>query len=86
MPVLSILTPGEKVTSDDARLFNVNDLAAALGVNRAFISKLKRCGFKMPCGRATVAMTHDFMRSNPDLTDPRTPEHRRQPQLEKVAQ
>lgn len=66
---MSILTPGEKITSDDPRLFNVNDLATVLGVNRAFISKLKRCGFKMPAGRATIAMAHDFLRNNPDLKE-----------------
>lgn len=67
MPVMSVLAPGERVTSDDPRLFNVNDLAAVLGVKRAFITRLKRCGFKMPAGRATVSMAHDFIRSNPDL-------------------
>lgn len=84
MPVMSILTPDEKVTSDDPRLFNVNDLAVVLGVKRSFVTRLKRCGFKMPCGRATIAMAHDFMRNNPDLTDPGPPE--RKPKLEKVAQ
>ena len=77
MPITSILNPGERVTSDDPRLFNVNDLAAVLGVKRAFISKLKRCGFKMPAGRATVSMAHEFLKTNPDLDDPLSPDRNR---------
>ncbi len=77
MPVMSVLTPGEKVASNDPRLFNVNDLALVLGVKRAFISKLKRCGFKMPAGRATVEMAHEFIKANPDLKDPLPPDRNR---------
>lgn len=85
MPIMSILSPGEKVTSDDPRLFNVNDLAAVLGVNRAFVTRLKRCGFKMPAGRATVSMAHEFLKKNPDLHDPRFPDRKRETDLKKVA-
>lgn len=62
MPAKSILTPGEKVSLDDPRLFNMNDLATILGVDRTTIRLLKKHGFKMPLGRASVASAHEFHR------------------------
>jgi hypothetical protein len=70
MAALSSLQPGEKVTADDPRLFNMGDLAAILGVTRFDIRRLKNFGFKMPLGRATVAMAHQFLRENADMLSP----------------
>lgn len=69
MPTISTLREGEIVSPDDPRLFNMNDLAQALGVHRNFIRRLKSCGFKMPMGRATVAMVHKFIEENADILD-----------------
>ena len=70
MSVISSLKPGEQVSADDPGLFNMNDLAVILRVNRGYIRTMKRCGFKMPGNRATIAMAHEFLRNNPDLTVP----------------
>ncbi len=55
------------VASDDPRLFNMIELAAALGVSRDFIIRMKKRGFKMPIGRATVSMAHRWMEANAGL-------------------
>ncbi len=60
-------TSGDKVTADDPRLFNMNELATALGVNRGYIRLMKFGGFKMPGGKASVGMAHRFLSENPDL-------------------
>lgn len=70
MSVTSVLNQGEIVTLIDPRLFNVTDLAQALGVKTGYIRLMKRCGFKMPGGRASVKRAHDFLNENPDLIDP----------------
>ncbi len=69
MSVPSKLQPGERVSADDARLFNTSELAQALGVNRAFVTRMKFCGFKMPLGRSTVGRAHAWLDQNPDLLD-----------------
>ena len=69
MPNISALKEDEVVSSNDPRLFNMSDLAVILGVNRAFIRRLKSMGFKMPLGRATVAMAHRFIEENADILD-----------------
>lgn len=70
MPAKSALTPGEKVRSTDPRLFNMSDLAQILGIDRSSIRTMKRHGFKMPLGRATIASAHAFLRKNPDIKPP----------------
>jgi hypothetical protein len=67
MPQISALKDDEKVSRDDPRLFNMNDLATILGVNRGYIRRMKFAGFKMPGGRATVDMALTFIEGNPDL-------------------
>lgn len=64
MPVVSAISPKESpesITRDDPRFFNMNDLAKVLGVRRSFIRRMKSQGFRMPLGRATVAMAHEFL-------------------------
>lgn len=63
MPAKSILQPSEKVSIDDPRLFNMGDLAIILGVDRGTIRSMKKSGFKMPLGRASVAAAHAFHKS-----------------------
>ncbi len=70
MAVISAIKPGEHIAADDPGLFNMNDLATILRVNRGYIRRMKLCGFKMPGGRATVAMAHRFLSDNPDLVEP----------------
>jgi hypothetical protein len=67
MPITSSLQENETVTVEDPRLFNMNDLARILGVHRNYIRRLKACGFRMPMGRATVAMAHNFIRENAEI-------------------
>lgn len=55
------------VASNDPRLWNVAELAAALGVSRDYILAMKRHGFPMPLGRASVPMAHDWLRENAHL-------------------
>lgn len=71
MPAKSSLASGEKVSIDDPRLFNVKDLATILGVDRSSVGLMKKCGFRMPLGGATVSMAHTFLRDNPDIKRPR---------------
>jgi hypothetical protein len=54
------------VTLDDPRLWNISQLAVLLGVDRHFITRLKRSGFKMPFGKASLASVHEFMRAQSD--------------------
>lgn len=67
MLVTSAIPSGEIVTITDARLFNMNDLAAVLGVNRGYIRRMKFGGFKMPGGMASVGMAHRFLEQNPEI-------------------
>jgi hypothetical protein len=68
MPQKSALLPEEKkIPRDDPRLLNASDLARVLGVNRAYITRLKKYGFKMPMGRATISMALEFIESNADV-------------------
>lgn len=64
MPVVSAIKPDEspeKISRDDPRLFNMTDLAKVLGVRRSFIRQMKAQGFRMPLGRASIAMAHRFI-------------------------
>lgn len=45
----------------DPKLYNPAELAEVLGVKPWFIRRMKFLGFKMPLGRATVAMAHAFL-------------------------
>jgi hypothetical protein len=54
------------VTLDDPRLWNMSQLADLLGVDRHFMTRLKRSGFKMPFGKASLASVHEFLRTHSD--------------------
>lgn len=49
------------------RLRNMKELAATLGVSREFLLAMKRDGFAMPGGRATVAAAHAWLAAHPDF-------------------
>lgn len=49
---------------DDPRLWNIGELASILGVHRQFVTRMVKCGFEMPFGKASVAMAHEFIRNN----------------------
>ncbi len=55
------------VSLDDPRLWNKSQLAEKLGVNRAYVSKMVKTGFKMPLGKASLAMAHKFLEENADV-------------------
>lgn len=48
------------------RLCNVEELAAALGRSRTYVSGMKRAGFTMPGGTATVNEARKWLRENPE--------------------
>lgn len=49
---------------DDPRLWNIGELAIILGVHRSLVTRMVKRGFKMPFGKASVAMAHDFIKAN----------------------
>jgi hypothetical protein len=55
------------VASDDPRLWNLAELSEALGVSREYVLAMKRFGFRMPLGRASVQMAHDWLKENAHL-------------------
>jgi hypothetical protein len=57
------------IKADDPRLWNISQLASILGVHRAYVSRMRSKGFKMPFGKATVAMAHEFLNKNADAMD-----------------
>lgn len=72
MPVVSAINKGESpetIRRSDPRLFNMSDLARVLGVSRGFINQMKRQGFKMPMGRATIEMALSFIEKSDDSLD-----------------
>jgi hypothetical protein len=46
-------------------MLSIKELAAALGRTREYISAMKRHGFMMPGGRATVAEARAWLARNP---------------------
>lgn len=56
-------------TKDDPRLLNVGELAKALGVNRSYITAMKRYGFSMPLGRSTIARALEWLDRNAEHLD-----------------
>lgn len=46
-------------------LLSGKELAAALGRERTYISAMKRAGFAMPGGRATLAEARAWLERNP---------------------
>lgn len=46
-------------------LLNVNELADALRHHRSYVTDMKRAGFEMPGGMATVAEARQWLRDNP---------------------
>lgn len=44
---------------------NATKLAVALGWSRCYVQAMKRAGFAMPGGRATIAEARDWHRQNP---------------------
>ena len=50
------------MTSD---LLTTKELAAALGKSRTYVCAMKRCGFIMPGGTATVAEARAWLVRNP---------------------
>ena len=66
---LTKLQPGDKVAVDDPRLFDIGELAIALGVPRSSLTRLMKCGFRLRLGRASVGMVHKVLEENPDLSE-----------------
>ncbi|MBK1884671.1 hypothetical protein JIN85_19830 [Luteolibacter pohnpeiensis] len=58
-----------QISKNDPRLFNMNELAEALGVKRVFIRQMKKYGFKMPLGRASIGMAYDWLTKNAEILD-----------------
>jgi hypothetical protein len=52
----------------ETRLFTASELANALGVHRAFVTRMKQAGFAMPGNRSTVRWALDWLRANPHFT------------------
>lgn len=57
------------IAPDDPRLWNQKELAEHLGVPVAYLRAMKYAGFRMPLGRATIGMAHDWLKANADHTD-----------------
>lgn len=54
-------------------LLNVNELADALGRGRKYVWWMKRWGFAMPGGTATLEEARDWLRRHPDFSTKRKP-------------
>lgn len=69
-------------------LMNLSQLAEALGVSRAYLTRLRHRGFRLTCGKATKEMVLDFIRDHPDPEDapPPAAEASPPPRSEKVPQ
>jgi hypothetical protein len=50
---------------NDRSLMNVKELSAALGRHRNYVSAMRRSGFQMPRGMATLADAEDWIRCHP---------------------
>jgi hypothetical protein len=48
------------------RLLNIEELSAALGKSRNYVGGMRRAGFLMPGGTATVNEAREWLRENPD--------------------
>ncbi len=55
----------------EIKLLNASGLADAMGVNAHYISRMKRAGFPMPDGRATVKEALAWRRENPTYHIPK---------------
>jgi hypothetical protein len=51
----------------DPKLYGRAELAEKLGVAPFYVRRMIAVGFKMPLGKASVAMAHDFLTKNADL-------------------
>jgi len=51
--------------NDKHKLLSVKELAAEMGRDRTYVWAMKRRGFEMPGGRATVAEARSFLARNP---------------------
>jgi len=49
------------------KLKTIDELAADLSRSRAYVSAMKRAGFPMPGGTATVNEARDWLRDNPEF-------------------
>lgn len=56
------------MTDDWHRLKTIDELAAALSRSRYYVSAMKRAGFLMPGGTATVIEARDWLRDNPQFS------------------
>lgn len=48
-----------------SELLNVNELAGALGHHRSYVTDMKRAGFSMPGGRATLLEARAWLAARP---------------------
>lgn len=47
------------------RLLSVKELAFEIGRSRTYVSAMKRCGFRMPGGKATASEALKWLRRRP---------------------
>lgn len=52
-------------TNDEHEMKSCKELAAALGRERTYVAAMKRRGFWMPGGRATIAEARAWLARNP---------------------
>ena len=53
--------------SESEKLLYPDELADALRRGRCYIYAMKKCGFSMPGGTATLAEARDWLRQNPNF-------------------
>lgn len=56
---------------NDPTLYRSPDLAEKLGVGRSFMRRMIAAGFKMPLGRASIAMAHKFLTDHAEVLAPK---------------
>jgi len=62
------------------RLRNTLELADEMGVSRDYIVAMRHHGFRMPGGKASIKMTHDFLSSSEEFKVKDRPQEPRPPQ------
>ena len=61
------------MSNEIEKLLNIGEMAKELGVNRTYISAMKRAGFSMPGGRSTARAALNWLKTAPQfaVTKPR---------------